>query len=83
MQDVSTVLLVSTVVLITRRRARGVDEVFIPVWFRARPIKTGELDEIDTRAGEVRWRPERTSPKLYTLLWGTVVQAGANVTLEE
>ena len=37
--------------LITRRRARGVDEVFIPVWFRARPIKTGELDEIDTRAG--------------------------------
>ena len=51
MQDVSTVLPVSTVVLITRRRARGVDEVFIPVWFQARPIKTCKLDEIGTRVG--------------------------------
>ena len=39
MQDVSTVLPVSTVMLITRRRARGVDEVFTPVWFQSRPIK--------------------------------------------
>ena len=55
MQDVSTVLPVSTVVLITRRRARGVDEVFVPVWFQARPIKTCNLDEIGTRVGGVRF----------------------------
>ena len=48
MQDVSTVLLVSTVMLITLRRARGVDEVFIP-------FKTCKLAEIGTCAGEVRF----------------------------
>ena len=50
MQDVSTVLLVSTVMLVTRRRARGVDEVFIPIgsnldqsklvnWMRSVPVQ--------------------------------------------
>ena len=51
MQDASTVLSVSTVMLITWRRARGVDEVFIPVWSQGRPIKTCKLDEIGTRQG--------------------------------
>ena len=67
MQDVSTVLPVSTVVLITRRRARGVDEVFIPVWFQARPIKTCKLAEIGTREGgcafPVRSTPDHKSDK--------------------
>ena len=69
MQDVSTVLPVSTVVLITRRRARGVDEVFIPVWFQARPIKTCKLDEIGTRVGvcafPVRSTPDHKSERGY------------------
>ena len=37
------------------------DEVFIPVWSQARPIKTCKLDEIGTREGWVRFSLPITS----------------------